>query len=83
MFLPTYYIWTPQASDFTLLVENRPPKASAPAADARPAATLASRGTGAAHKLGAAELRRSPPNCNQIPLEMSAEIFINTIASSC
>lgn len=26
MFLPSYYIWIPQASDFTLLFENRPPE---------------------------------------------------------
>lgn len=33
MFLPSYYIWIAQASDFTFLFENRPPEAGLLAAN--------------------------------------------------
>lgn len=41
MFLPSYYIWVPQASDFTFLVKNRSPKVMLLAANPRLAAHVA------------------------------------------
>lgn len=92
MFLPSYYIWIPQVSDFTFLLNHSPlklhdwllrltlqhiqlPEQQPLVSHRSPRAALV--------LLGSRELHRSMLNCNQIPLEMPAGIFINIGASSC